>query len=136
MKHKLTNFDWIAINLIVHNLLINYLNLKIASIQKQLLTAVLERFKKSEAAVYGCSFVAKLSWKRKIFFLKKSLCFLQNIHYLQKKCLYKEKRFYWKIFLLKKTFLTEKNINENVKNLDLIWKICFYTENVCVTNKI
>ena len=116
MKHKLTNFDWIAINLIVHNLLINYLNLKIASIQKQLLTAVLERFKKSEAAVYGCSFVAKLSWKRKIFFLKKSLCFLQNIHYLQKKCLYKEKKFYIEsCFYWKKTCFTEKHINENVK---------------------
>ena len=43
---------------------------------------------------------------------------------------------YWKIFLLKKTFFTEKNIYENVKNIYLIWEIFFYTENVCVTNKI
>ena len=35
---------------------------------------------------YGCSFVGKLSLKKKIFFfLKKYLCFLQNIRYLQKK---------------------------------------------------
>ena len=37
-KHKLINFDWIVNNLIVHNLLINYLNLIKESIQKQLLT--------------------------------------------------------------------------------------------------
>ena len=42
----------------------------------------------------------------------------------------------WTIFLLKKTFFTEKNLNENVKNIYLIWKIYFYTENVCFTNKI
>ena len=42
-----------------------------------------------------------------------------------------EKAFYWK-----KTFFTEKNINENVKNVYLISEIYFYTENVCVTNKI
>ena len=39
MKNKLTNFDWIASNLIVRNLLQNYLNLtKKKAIQKQLLT--------------------------------------------------------------------------------------------------
>ena len=48
-----------------------------------------------------------------------------------------ENKFYnEKFFLLKKTFFTEKNINENVKNIYLISKIYFYTENVCVTNKI
>ena len=36
-----------------------------------------------------------------------------------------------------KSFFTKKdNINENVKNIYLISKIYFYTENVCVTNKI
>ena len=86
---------------------------------------------------YGCSFVAKLSWKKKIIFFEK-ICFLQNIHYLQVKCFYMEKKkvLYWKLFLLKKTFFTEKNINENVKNIYLISEIYFYTENVCVTNKI
>ena len=63
-------------------------------------------------------FVAKLSWKEN-FFKKKSLCFLQNIHYLQKKMfLYGKKSFILKIFFNeKKTFFTEKNINENVKNI-------------------
>ena len=42
-----------------------------------------------------------------------------------------EKKFY-----KKKTFFTEKSINENVKNINLISEIYFYTENVCVTNKI
>ena len=40
------------------------------------------------------------------------------------------------IFVLKNTFFTEKNINENVKNIYLISEIYFFTENVCVTNKI
>ena len=31
----------------------------------------------------------------------------------------------------KKKFLTEKNINENVKNVCLISETYFYTENVC-----
>ena len=57
--------------------------------------------------------------------------FLQNIHYLQKKCFYMEERLY-----KKKPFFTEKNINENVKNINLISEIYFYAENVCVTNKI
>ena len=52
--------------------------------------------------------------KKKFFLLKK--CFLQNINYLQKKCFYMEKKVLcWNFFLLKKTFFTEKNINENVK---------------------
>ena len=37
IKYKLLNFDWIANNLIVRNLLINYLNVTKESIQKQLL---------------------------------------------------------------------------------------------------
>ena len=66
-------------------------------------------------AKYGCSFVAKLIWKS-ICFFSKNICFLQNIYYLQKKCFYMEKNvLYWKFFLLKKTFFTGKNINENVK---------------------
>ena len=36
----------------------------------------------------------------------------------------------------KKTFFTEKNMNENVKNMYLISEINFYTENACVSNKI
>ena len=41
-----------------------------------------------------------------------------------------------KKFSKKINFFTEKNINENVKNINLISEIYFYTENVCVTNKI
>ena len=48
-----------------------------------------------------------------------------------------EKKFYnEKCFYCKKRFFAEKNINENVKTIYLISKIYFYTENVCVTNKI
>ena len=42
-----------------------------------------------------------------------------------------EKRFYIDFFLPGKPFFTVKNINENVKNMYLIRKIYFYTENVC-----
>ena len=51
-----------------------------------------------------------ICWKSKLkkkIFLK--MIFLQNIHYLLKKCFYMEKR-----FCTEKSF-TEKNINENVK---------------------
>ena len=50
---------------------------------------------------YGCSFVAKLSWKKNFF---EKICFLQNIHYLQVKCFYMEK----KKFNIE-NFFTEKN---------------------------
>ena len=40
------------------------------------------------------------------------------------------------VFIWKKTFFIEKNINENVKKIYLISEIYFYTENVCVINKI
>ena len=46
MKHNLINFDWIVNNLIVHNLLKNYLNLIKESIQRQLLIGVLYLFGK------------------------------------------------------------------------------------------
>ena len=47
-----------------------------------------------------------------------------------------KKSFVLKNAFTEKTFFTEKNINENVKNIYLIWEIYFYTENVCVTNEI
>ena len=53
MKHNLINFDLIFNNLIVHNLLINYLNLVKESIQKQLLIGVLLAVL-SEAAIGRC----------------------------------------------------------------------------------
>ena len=73
---------------------------------------------------YGCSFVAKLSWKI-IFFFEKIFVFYKIYITCRKKCFYMEK----KIFM-------EKNINENVKKIYLISEIHFCTENVCVTNKI
>ena len=47
-----------------------------------------------------------------------------------------KKSFIMKMFLLKKTSFTERNINENVKKIYLVSEIYFYTKNVCVTNKI
>ena len=43
--------------------------------------------------IYGCSFDAKLSWK-KFFFLKKYLFFTKYTLFAEKKCFYMEKRFY------------------------------------------
>ena len=83
----------------------------------------------------------KSKLKKKRFFLKKTFykiyIILQNINYLQKKMfLYGKKVLQWKFFLLKKAFCTEKNINENVKNIYLISKIYFYTDNICVVLQI
>ena len=90
-----------------------------------------------KARGYGCSFVAKLTWNKNFFFWK-NICVFYKIYIIcRKKCFYMEKKFYNEnVFYWKKTFFTEKNINENVKNIYLISEIYFYTENVCVTNKI
>ena len=77
------------------------------------------------ASEYGCSFVAKLSWKRIFFFFEKIFAFYKIYVTCRKKCFYMQK----KIFI-------EKNINGNVKKIYLISEIYFCTENVCVTNKI
>ena len=77
-----------------------------------------------EAIIYGCSFVAKLSWKKNFFF-EKIFVFYKIYIICRKKCFYMEKKKF-----------TEKNINENVRKIYLISEIYFYTENVCVTNKI
>ena len=54
--------------------------------------------------------------KLKKNFFWKNICVFYKIYIIcRKKCFYMEKVLYWKIFLLKKTFFTEKNINENVK---------------------
>ena len=50
--------------------------------------------------------------KLKEIFFWKNICFLQNIRYL---FIWKKNVLYWKLFLLKKKFFTEKNITENVK---------------------
>ena len=53
---------------------------------------------------YGCSFVAKLSRKTKMFFKIENICFLQDIYYLQKKHLFTRN----KNFTQKKKTITEK----------------------------
>ena len=70
--------------------------------------------------------------------LKKKKLFFQKIFmFFTKYPLFTEKNiFIWKKSFILKIFFTEKNINENVKNMYLIWEIYFYTENVCVKNKI
>ena len=67
--------------------------------------------------IYGCSFAANLSWKKK-FFLKKHLCFFTKYTLFAEKNIFigKKKVLYWKCFLLEKNFLTEKNIYENVND--------------------
>ena len=58
---------------------------------------------------------------RIFFFFEKIFVFFYKIYIICKK----------KCFYGKKTFFTDKNINENVKNTYLISKIYFYTENIC-----
>ena len=60
---------------------------------------------------YGCSFVGKLSWK-KIFFWKN--VFYKIYIVCRKNVFIWKKRFY-----IEKLFFTDKNINENVKNIYL-----------------
>ena len=78
----------------------------------------------------------KLKYIHIYSFWKRYMCFLQNIHYLQKKCFYMEKKFYIEIFFYwKKIFYREKH-EWKCRNIYLIWDIYFYAENVFVTNKI
>ena len=77
---------------------------------------------------YGCSFAAKLNWKKFFFsFFWKSICAFYKIYIICRKTSF---------YMQKREKFTEKNMNENVKNIYLISEIYFYTENVCVTNKI
>ena len=69
----------------------------------------------------------KTKLKKKIFFLKKIFVFYKIYIICRKKIFIWKRSFILKIFLLKKTV---KNINKNVKNIYLIWKIYFYTENI------
>ena len=79
--------------------------------------------------IYGCSFVAKRSWKKKTFFVK-IFAFLQSIHFFAEKMfLHGKKLIMKKFFCWKKTFFYREK-------LYLISEICFYTENIFVTNKI
>ena len=85
---------------------------------------------------YGCWFDAELSWKKKNCFEKIFVFFTKYTLFAEKNIFIWKKSFILKFFLLKKTFFTKKNIYENIKNTYLIREIYFYTENVCVANKI
>ena len=83
--------------------------------------------------LFTCS-KTKLKWK---FFFRNNICVFYKIYIIcRKKMICMEKKFYIEFFFTEKFFLTKQNINENVKNIYLIWKIYFYTENNYVTNKI
>ena len=86
-----------------------------------------------KVVLYGCSFVAKVSWKKN-FFYEKIFVFLTKYTLQKKMFSYGKKVLYWKLFLLKKKNFTEKNKNENVKNIYLIWKIFLYRK--CLFYKI
>ena len=64
-------------------------------------------------SVYGCSFAAKISSKKKNFFFKYLCFFTKSTWFAEKKVLY------WN------NFFREKNIYERVKNINLIWEIFF-----------
>ena len=64
------------------------------------------------------------------------MVFTKYALFAEKMFLYGKKSFILKNSLTEKNFFIEKNINKNAKNIYLIWEIYFYTENVCVTNKI
>ena len=68
---------------------------------------------------------------KKKFFFEESICVFYKIYIICRK-----KSFYVETFSTEKNFFTQKNINENVKNIYLISKVYFYPENVYVTNKI
>ena len=81
-------------------------------------------------------FFAKLRWKKKKKFEKIFVFFTKYTLFAEKMFLYGKKSFILKNSLTEKNFFIEKNTNKNAKNIYLIWEIYFYTENVCVTNKI
>ena len=58
--------------------------------------------KRSTIFFYGCSFVAKLSWKKNIFFLKKYVFYKIYIIYTKNVFIWKKKVLYWEFFCWKK----------------------------------
>ena len=85
--------------------------------------------------MHSFSFVAKLCQKF-FFFLNLFVFFTKYTLFVEKNILIGRKSFILIFFFTEKNFFTAKNICENVKNIYLIWEIYFYTENVCLTNKI
>ena len=72
---------------------------------------------------YGCSFVAKLNWKKKFFW--KNICVFYKLYIICRKKWLKKKNLYWFFFVYWKSFIYRK------------WKIyishlrnIFYPENI------
>ena len=84
-----------------------------------------DQFNAKTSTVYGCSFVAKLSWKKIFFFEKIFVFFTKYTLFAEKNVFIWKKSFIMKMFLLKKTSFTERNINENVKRYISFQKYIF-----------
>ena len=106
--------------------------LKKSLMENLIFCAVLKHYQQS--CEYGCSFVAKLSWKKEFFFWKDICVFLQNIHYFQKKMfLYRKKVLYLEMFLLKRNFFYRekyiwkcKKYISHLRNIFLYRKCLYY----------
>ena len=79
---------------------------------------------------YGCSFVAKLSWK-KLFFFEKIFVFFTKYTLFAEKNSFIWKKIYIDFFF----FFAEKVFIENEKNVYLIWERFFYPENIYSAKK-
>ena len=79
---------------------------------------------------YGCSFVAKLSWKKKLFW--KNICVFYKIYIIcRKKCFYMERKFYIeKFFYWTKLFLQRK-IWKCKKHISHLRNIFLYRKSLC-----
>ena len=75
---------------------------------------------------YGCSFVAKLSWKKNFFLEKMFAFFTKYTLFAEKNNYIWKKKFYIDFFL----FTEKASFTENEKNIYLIWEIFFYPENI------
>ena len=70
----------------------------------------------------------KTKLKKKCFFFKKYLSFLQNIHYLQKKIiLYEKKKLYWFFFVYWKSFFYKK-----MKKIYISFDKCFFIQKIYI----
>ena len=86
---------------------------------------------------YHCGFriwlfiCCKTKFKKYLFFFIKYTLFAEKNAFIWKKSFIMKKIFYWK-----KTFFYIWKYKWKCKNICLISEMYFYTENVCVTNKI
>ena len=77
----------------------------------------------------------KTKLKKKFFFFWKNIYFYKIYIICRKNVfIWKKKVLYWKFFLLKKTFFTEKNINENVK-IYISFEECIFMQKMFVLQR-